>query len=257
MILRGHSLAGNLLHSDETKSKLRLEQLSNRTNSLILKVVDIVSILFSVDVRSHRDHDVRKVFCRKVSNVQRNVETKLLVQESPTDTTEVVSANVKEETVNELLRRILVGRLAWTHSLVDIKQRISRVVGWVSFKSCVNEHWNVSNVKRRQIHSNNSLRNRGVNLPTSCDDELAGINNVCQNSLADQIFFRRLFESNDLGHCSHDLLVSAKRSRREDFDLQLILVKRLERLSRDVGVDVKNDFTGRRINCLLHSSLAD
>ena len=50
----GHALSSNLLHSDETESKLALQQLSNGSDALVLQVVDVVPLCFAVDVGNHR-----------------------------------------------------------------------------------------------------------------------------------------------------------------------------------------------------------
>ena len=257
MVGRGHSLSGNLFHSDEAKSKLALEKFSNRADSLVSKVIDVVSFRFSSDVRHHGLQDSGEVVAGQVSNAERNLEAKLLVQESSSNLSEVVSLNVEEQAVDELLCRFFVGRFAWSQSLVDVEDSFSRSAGWVGVDGGFSKRVRVPNLQRGQLHRFDSLSRSGVDSLSALDQKFAIVEQVFVRSASDQLFLIWVFENDVFSEEANEVLVVREWLLDLCFELLLLGSERVQQFLAKDRANFDKDFSGRGIDDRLSNSLSN
>ncbi len=80
-----HSFACDLFHSHESESKLALQQLTYRANTLVTKIVDVVSLGVLAQVGGHRPEHAGEVVAGQVPDVGRDRLAHSGVEESAAD----------------------------------------------------------------------------------------------------------------------------------------------------------------------------
>ena len=128
-----HALLDQSRHTRQTNGELVGDQLTHRADTAISQLIDIVHIAAAFVEFHELAHDLNEVFLREDGGRHRRVEPQTLVDFIATDTTEVVALGREEQTLERLLGRLAVGRVARTEERVDLLERfllvLRRVLG--------------------------------------------------------------------------------------------------------------------------------
>ena len=125
VLVDGHLFLDRALHADEADAELVLEELADAAHPAVAEVVDVVGLAdVPLELEEVLDHDV-EVLGREGLLVERRREARADVELEAADAREVVLPRVEEHAREEVLRALVRRRVAGTHALVDLEERLA------------------------------------------------------------------------------------------------------------------------------------
>jgi len=109
-----HALADGTGHTGQTNAKLRIQLLTNGTNTAVREVVDIVHICLRVRQLNEVLHNRNDVFFGQNAHVAAGSHAQLAVDAVTTYFAQIVTFIREEQLLNDLTRRFFIWRLRIT-----------------------------------------------------------------------------------------------------------------------------------------------
>ena len=202
-------------------AKLRVEQLADRADALVLEVVDVVGrelhpglvarirrgrFVHSGDVLD----DGNEVVLGDVSHRERERHAQLFVELVATDLGEIVAARVEEHRLHQRSRRVGRRRVARTDLVIDVEERGLAIddlrVFVLERRRDVAVY--IENFDRRKIQLRELRCRELVDLGERGNEELIAVAQIVNGELPGQIALGRTFDRDALAELLQDLLVA-------------------------------------------------
>ena len=230
-INRRHTLLDGALHADQTNAVLVFHELTNRADTTVTEVIDIVDIAATVLQVEDRGHDSHNVFLAEDADIIRAIEVEAHVHFDPANGRQVIPLRIEEELVEQGFSRFLGRWLTRAHDTVNVGERFKTRLVLVSRKR-VAEPWTT----RRTVNIQKSK------LFNACVTKFS-------NELFGQLFTR--FSVDLTGFVVHDVvcteLAFERRARNENV-LKATFGKLARLDGRQLLASLSCDFAGIRID---------
>ena len=135
---RRHSFANGSFHTEQAHAILIFHQLTDRANTTVAQVVNIINFAFTVAEFNQVFNNTQNIiFAQNAASirgfVKRNIQSG--IDFNTTDRRQVITFVIKEQTVKELICSIICRWFTRTHNTIDIKQSFFTASVFISSQS--------------------------------------------------------------------------------------------------------------------------
>ena len=201
---RAHPLADRTLHAQQTHPVLIFHQLTDRANTTVAEMIDIVDFASAILQVGQDLENGEHIFLAQNTHRVRAGLIETRVHLDATDRRQIIALGIEEQALEQRFRCLERGRLAWTHDAINIDQRVFAGLVLIDHQRIADIGSDIHMIDRqhRQLGDTQLLQQgqqRCGQLIASLGMNLAAcrIDDILRQILADQLLFRDddLFEA--------------------------------------------------------------
>ena len=150
-LINGHLFLDGALHADQTDAELVLQELADRADAAIAKMIDVVhraDILAQLEQVPDGGHEIGGI---EGACFERRFQTQLDIELQPADFAEVVLARIEEHAVEKRRGGFERRRIAGTQLAIDFDERFARRANGVLIERARDDHARIVAVGEENI----------------------------------------------------------------------------------------------------------